>query len=659
MMKKMMFGASWLLPLAILASELPAESLTASPASDFEALQQELLPVGPSRLVFGEKEQAIANALEMGGGMEKFYRDSSRVIQHTQAEVQGQPFRVVSTFTLEAKPPKYWDRSFRLLNTQPLHSGETLLAVFWARGTKAPQIVDDGAGATLQAYFHSSIGKFPKGRVSNFYDCKMLGTNWQRYLVKTDPLTQDFPPGTLALTGLIGHKAQTVEIGGLVVLAFPRDANLSALPHQSWDYPGRSLDAPWRQEADRRIDQFRKGNLSLTVVDANGKPVPNAKVHVKLRRHAFHFGVAVRVESFAGKTKGMAASDVEKYRDITTNHYSAIVLENELKWSAFEAGRAEEWKQTKACLAFYKQAGLWIRGHVLVWPTVYRTPAPIKDQFMKDPQQIGPGILAHIVEEISEFKSWVDDWDVTNETDVNRDFMDRLGPQGLVDWYRTARQTAGPDALLTFNEPLFGAAGMEIGSFPEKLLRPDCRGWVDYLNQQRAPLDVLGCQCHGGIVGMDYSGKTGAEALWAYYDHVSSYYKKKLQYTELDVAIGDPSDPDQLAYQADKLRDSIIIAFAHPAFVGVTQWGFWAGSHYAPNAALWNRDWSLRPVGQAYLDLVEKKWHTEADLVTDAQGACSLRAFYGTYEITVGSNETNRVSCDFPAGDKQVQIDIK
>lgn len=645
------------LPLFSHAAQ-PLDPHADAPGAYFSALQQEFSAVGPARIVFGDHEDAICSAIETGGGMEKFFLDRNRTSLREFSTVEDKPFARACSFSIQDKPAKYWDKSFRLVNTQPLHKGETLLAVFWAKGVKVPQVVDDGAGATLQAYFQSNIGKFPKGRVNNFYDCKMLGTDWQRYTIKTPPLSMDFPPGSLALVGMLGHKAQTVDVGGLAVLAFPADADLSALPRPSWDYPGRSPDAPWRQEAEQRIDKFRKGNLTITVRDANGQPAANTKVHLNLRRHAFRFGVAIRAGTFQGNLRGMTPDDVNKYREITTNHYTGIVLENALKWNMFEAERATNWQNIKQCLSFYQQQGMWIRGHVLVWPTIYRTPEPIKSQFMEKISTIGPTVLAHIREAVTEFKPWIDDWDVTNETDVNRDFMDHLGPQAMVDWYRTAREAAAPGTMLTFNEPGFGAAGMEIGSFPEELLRKDCRGWVDYLIQNGAPLDVLGSQCHGGTVSMDYAGKTGAEALWAYYDRLASYYGKKLQYTELDVNIGDPSDPDQQAYQADKLRDTILIAFAHPAFIGVTQWGFWAGSHYAPNAALWNHDWSIRPVGQAYLDLVEKRWHTEAELITDAKGSCTLRAFYGTYDIVVGEEKTV-ISFDFPTGNQRIEIHIE
>ena len=641
---------------------LSASAAAAEPEPYFASLLEEFEAAGKARLIAGATEAEINTAVQCGGGVEKFFGESGKEpsLLRGIAPAQDQSFAQALQLRVEKVPGTFWDRAFRVRSSQPVRKGETLLAVFWARGRKDPQIVDDGAGATIQAYFHSEVGNFPKGRVSSFYDCKMLGTEWQRYYIKTAPLALDIPAGRIAFTAMLGHKVQTVEVGGLALLAFPADADLSKLPKPSWDYPGRAADAPWRKEAAQRIDKDRKGDLTVRVVDKDGKPVAGVKVEVDQQRHAFIFGTAINVGSFYGYDragKPMREEDTAKYREISTHHYNSIVAENQLKWGFFERDRKENWKRARECLAYYKDKGIWIRGHVLVWPTIYRTPEPFKTQFTNDPATLGPGILRHIAEEAGVFRDLIDDWDVTNETNVNRDFMDKLGPEAMLDWYKATREAA-PAAWLTFNEPRFGAEGMEIGSFPQKLLNQDCRGWVDYLVRNNAPLDSIGSQCHGGAVGKDYAGKSGPEGLWAYFDYLWSYYGKKLQYTELDVTIGDADDPEQLAYQADLLRDTITIAFAHPAFAGVTQWGFWEGAHHSPKAALWRQDWTPRPAGEAYLDLVESRWRTRATLVTGDDGTCTVRAFYGTYLLKIGDGQTQEVECDLTGDDtaKTVQV---
>lgn len=61
-------------------------------------------------------------------------------------------------------------------------------------------------------------------------------------------------------------------------------------------------------------------------------------------------------------------------------------------------------------------------------------------------------------------------------------------------------------------------------------------------------------------------------------------------------------------------------------------WGFWEGSHWKPQAASWNRDWSIRARGQAFIDLVSKQWHTEITLRSDKNGKVTWRGFPGWYE---------------------------
>lgn len=49
---------------------------------------------------------------------------------------------------------------------------------------------------------------------------------------------------------------------------------------------------------------------------------------------------------------------------------------------------------------------------------------------------------------------------------------------------------------------------------------------------------------------------------------------------------------------------------------------------------MWRKDWSIKPNGQVWLDLVFKQWRTNARLKTDRKGTASLRAFLGDYEVT-------------------------
>lgn len=89
-------------------------------------------------------------------------------------------------------------------------------------------------------------------------------------------------------------------------------------------------------------------------------------------------------------------------------------------------------------------------------------------------------------------------------------------------------------------------------------------------------------------------------------------------------------------------------------------WGFWDGSHWKNNAPLYRRDWSIKPAGEAFLELVKKKWQTEATSQTDAKGTASTRGFLGRYDIhvAVGGKEQS-ASGQLAQGGSTVVVTMK
>jgi hypothetical protein len=103
---------------------------------------------------------------------------------------------------------------------------------------------------------------------------------------------------------------------------------------------------------------------------------------------------------------------------------------------------------------------------------------------------------------------------------------------------------------------------------------------------------------------------------------------------QLEITEFDYSGVDE-AMQAAFTRDYLTICFSHPKVVSFLFWGFWEGSHWQPDRALFNKDWSIKPNGQAYKDLVFGKWWTDESLKTDAQGSINTRGFLGDYTLTI------------------------
>jgi hypothetical protein len=103
--------------------------------------------------------------------------------------------------------------------------------------------------------------------------------------------------------------------------------------------------------------------------------------------------------------------------------------------------------------------------------------------------------------------------------------------------------------------------------------------------------------------------------------------------SEFDVDAGDDGE-----LQADYYRDVMLASFSHPNFNAIVQWGFWENAHWKPHAALWRKDWTLKPAGKVYVDLVKNQWWTNESVQTNASGQGKLRGFKGDYEVSLTRN---------------------
>jgi hypothetical protein len=107
--------------------------------------------------------------------------------------------------------------------------------------------------------------------------------------------------------------------------------------------------------------------------------------------------------------------------------------------------------------------------------------------------------------------------------------------------------------------------------------------------------------------------------------------------TEYDMAI------DDMDLAGRYTRDILTVLFSHPKVGGFVMWGFWDGAHNLNNAPLFTTDWTLKPAGQAYKDLVFGKWWTDTTCTSDASGSCQVRGFLGDYDLTITSGSASAV----------------
>lgn len=393
-------------------------------------------------------------------------------------------------------------------------------------------------------------------------------------------------------------------------------------------YPGAEPDAQWRVDAAARIDAHRKADLQVNVLDALGNAVPGATVSVAMQKHEFGFGTAVSTPKISE-----VSDDAITYRQKITELFNLAVTENSLKWQPWAGDWGPKWEQDKTlqALDWLQSQDIPVRGHNILWPgenvlpqavlplvqSVIDTGEPLD---VAEQAQLRSVIASHISDIVQTVGDRVAVWDVVNEPRVNHVLMDALdeGRGAMVDWFNQARAANG-NAKLFLNEYSIVNTGGNTSTADQQEYFDELTALV----QAGAPIDGLGIQSH-----FRDDTLTGPEDYWEILDRFATL-GLSMEITEFDF---ESTDRD---LQAQYLRDFLTATFAHEGVDSFLQWGFWAGRHWRPEAALFDLDWTIRPHGQAYLDLVYGEWWTDEEALTSPNGETRIRGFKGDYEITV------------------------
>ncbi|MEM1026826.1 MAG: endo-1,4-beta-xylanase [Planctomycetota bacterium] len=387
-------------------------------------------------------------------------------------------------------------------------------------------------------------------------------------------------------------------------------------------YGGRSPDAAWRAEADQRIDQLRKANLTVELTRPDGTPIDNAQVRVVQQEHEFRFGSAVVGNKLAGNPTGSDAT----YRQKVLELFNTVTLENTLKWQALEGEFGGNFSESIAldALQWAQDNDLSARGHVIVWPGNNNLPQSVVD-LAGNPAAQRQAVLDHVNDLSAKTQGLVRDWDVVNETRTNNDLLNRFGETVLDEWFAAA--DANNDAQLFLNE--FGIITGNQGNDANRTLYLQT---IQGLQQRGAAIDAIGMQGH-----FSPGDLTDIEQVWNILDQFHGATGLPISITEFDVNTTDRQ------LQADYLRDFLTAVFAHESIDSFVQWGFWENAHWRPDAALFDANWTIRPAGQAYLDLVYERWWSDLDLATDADGDVETRVFRGKHRVEVTVDGQTRV----------------
>jgi endo-1,4-beta-xylanase len=366
-----------------------------------------------------------------------------------------------------------------------------------------------------------------------------------------------------------------------------------------------------------RIRTLRQGVLTV-------KAAPGAPVTVEQTRHEFPFGTAVPDELAEKDPDAMSARDRKNYLKILGENFNYAVHENALKWydCEIEEGQVDYYTADRIW-EFCHELDIPMRGHSIFWEKDKHVMAWLKkldnDRLRMAVKRRALGVTGH-------FKGRIHEFDLNNEM-VNGEFFRRRLGWGIYSEMAWMAKAGNPDARLFLND--FGIlceGGFNLESYSIQ---------IESFLANGIPVDGIGCQGHAGT---NLKAPMSASHVQMTLDALSQY-KLPIKITECLFEAEDPAE------QAREMYEIFPLYFAHPSVEGILIWGFWGGAHWRPWTALWRKDWSITPQGEAYRDLVFNRWWTKASGKADQAGFFTAQAFFGDYLVTV-NGEKKKVSLE-------------
>ncbi|MEL7266476.1 MAG: endo-1,4-beta-xylanase, partial [Planctomycetota bacterium] len=532
------------------------------------------------------------------------------------------PFDEAVRVHVSQLPSQPWSVQVRLPSTGQWEAGDVGLLNMFVRGSAV------GGGETdLRAYLELDQSPFTKFVSTNI---NVDSAQWTQVMVPFQFATDQ---DAYRFTMHSGATLQNFEIGGLQLL------NYNTLYRQS-DLPvtgDTDKTFSWRDAADARINAIRKSDVDLTIVDENGDPIDGADVRIQQKRHAFGFGnlihakwIGITEEEFNAQPawanqEGYTWQDVLNFRQQVEENYNLVVFGNDMKWRPWEVGKTNtQWNFRQSwldrSLQWAAERGIEVRGHAGAWGHINGENEFNHNNDTSD--GLDQRTLDHIAEKVAAVGQRVTQWDAVNHpvgwTGFQNTTEFRYGADHHADLFHAVADAA-PHAAMWANEFRILHSATNADAYA---------AYIQRMLDRDAPVDGIGFQGH-------FQSNAGSvrpiEDIYQTMERFASIIPN-LQITELDY------ETSNNQAQADFIGDLMRASFSHASMQSIIHWGFWEGRHWRPDGAHFNRDWTIKPVGQVIDQLVFDEWWTDETIESTSQGNAFLRSFHGEYDIVVTHN---------------------
>lgn len=411
------------------------------------------------------------------------------------------------------------------------------------------------------------------------------------------------------------------------------------------------------------IELYRKGYAVVKVKDRDGNVIPDAKVRVKQKTHAFRYGANLfMLDELETQEKNRRYREImAEFGNMATLPFYWDATEPEKGQTRYDKDSAPFYRRPPIdrCMEFCEEHGIEPREHALAYEAFFpkwlygANVATVKRELERRYREISQR-YGHRINTI----------EVTNEMQWKKGKTAFYDQSDYIEWCFKLAEKYFPSNQLVINEGT-------------RLCWEDCcrvtdkyYAYIEANLAKGARIDAIGMQYHQFHQREDeYANTRVAYNPLQLFWHLDLYAQlgKPIQITEVTV----PAytwEPEDEEIQAQIIENLYAIWFSHPAVEQIIYWNMIDGY-----AHLWNPDpvairksqgdmtigenyyhggllrfdMTPKPAFYTIKNLFEKKWHTEEECVTGTTGEFRFRGFYGDYEVEIevaGKTVTRQIS---------------
>ena len=415
----------------------------------------------------------------------------------------------------------------------------------------------------------------------------------------------------------------------------------------------------WEARVASGIEQHRKGDGRIKLVDKNGKPLSGVKAKLTQKSHQFRFGANIfmldELETDE-KNEAYKKAFVDVFNMATLPFYwDTLEPERGKPRYAKDSPKVYRRPAPDLCIEFCEKHGIEPREHGLAYEWFF--PKWLHGASIEETKRE----LERRYAEISErYADKIPTIEVTNEMDWPAGKTTFYDAPDYICWCFRLAEKYFPSNQLVINE----STGFCWGD----RCRPTDKyyAYIEANLLKGAKIDAIGMQYHlfnKREAAYEGTRKTlNPESLYKHMDMYSNF-GKPLQITEVTV----PAyswEPEDEELQAELIEKLYSIWFSHPNVEQIIYWNlvdgyahFWdpdpakiaasqgdmtLGENYYYGGLL-RFDLSPKPAYLKIKELTQERWHTEVEVTTDGNGCADFRGFYGDYEVAIGT-DTQTVS---------------